>query len=153
MILRFRDLSSAVGDTIRLHREKIDQHGYAWWGWWAKPEEKIPRDVFAHFTDLIRRAGTHSLEVYLLDSGERLLYRASIVRIETSPGSDLIDTPEQDKTPNYYVAKTCKTWFKIDSIRDCDTSELSRLSYDEVPGIVDDPTSPAFGNGSGNRKR
>lgn len=144
MVLRFRDLSSPVGDTIRLHREMIAKFRYAWWGWWAKTEENIPRDVFADFTDLIGQSRSGSLLVYMVDSGQRLLYTGTIASIVIPPGSDPVDSPEPDKTPYYYIAKTCKAWFKVTSINDCDSSELLRLSYDEVPGFIEDPNSHAF---------
>jgi len=146
MILRFRDLSSPVGDTVRLHREMIKKFGYAWWGWWAKQEESIPRDVFAKFTDLIDKSESKSLLVYLVDSGQNLLYKGTIAKIVTSPGSNPIDSPEPDKTPGYYISKTCKAWFKLTSIEPCELFELSELSYDEVSGFIDDPSSEAFHN-------
>jgi len=144
MILRFRDLSTPVGDTIRLHREKIQTHRYAWWGWWAKPEEKIPRQTFADFTDHI--ATTGSLSVLLADSGEKLLYRATISQINSPGGNTPIDSPERDKTPGYYIERTCKAWFKVTAIDACDHSDLESLSYNEVSELIEDPNSPAFDN-------
>lgn len=144
MILRFRDLSTPVGDTIRLHREKIQTHQYAWWGWWAKPEEKIPRQTFSDFTDHMTSNG--SLSVLLADSGEKRLYRATISQITVPGGNTSIDSPERDKTPGYYIERTCKTWFKVTAINDCDHSTLESLSYNEVAELIEDPNSSAFAN-------
>src|SRR2546422_8451639 len=142
MILRFRDLSTPVGDTIRLHRETIQTHQYAWWGWWAKPEEKIPRQTFAELTDHIATNG--SLSVLLADSGEKLLYNATISEINFPGGNISIDSPERDKTPGYYIERTCKAWFKVTAINGCDHSTLESLSYNEVAELIEDPNSPAF---------
>jgi 3',5'-cyclic AMP phosphodiesterase CpdA len=124
----------------------IAKYGYAWWGWWAKPQEQIPRVVFAHFADLIKGTTPQSLIVYLADSGQSLLWKATITKVEIPAGSDPIDSPESGKTPMYYIARTCKAWFKLTSINPCELSELSALSYEEVPGFIDDPNSKAFDN-------
>ncbi len=90
MVLRFRDLATQLGFTIKLHRDLITQHGYVWWGWWALPKEKIPRAVFADFTTTART--TEPLVVYLLDSGKHLTYRAKVKDIKVSDTEDPIGT-------------------------------------------------------------
>jgi len=49
MILRFRDLSTNPGETIKLHKEKIVNHGFTWWGWWNKAGETVPTETFRAF--------------------------------------------------------------------------------------------------------
>ena len=44
VILRFRDLNTS--NTIKVHKDIIDLFGSVWWGWWAKPQEKVPIDEF-----------------------------------------------------------------------------------------------------------
>jgi 3',5'-cyclic AMP phosphodiesterase CpdA len=119
-------------------------HQYAWWGWWAKPEERIPRQAFAELTDHIATNG--SLGVLLADSGEKLLYRATISQINIPVGNTSIDSPERDKTPDYYIERTCKAWFKVTAINECDHSTLEPLSYNEVAELIEDPNSSAFAN-------
>lgn len=71
IILRFRDLS--VSDTIQRHNDICESLGYVWWGWWSKPQEKIPFDEFAL---LERKAHENDgLELFLFDSGKKCLYK------------------------------------------------------------------------------
>ena len=44
IVLRYRDLSSK--NTIKIHNDKIAAKGFVWWGWWAKPQEKVALEVF-----------------------------------------------------------------------------------------------------------
>lgn len=44
IVLRYRDLSSK--NTIKIHNDKIASKGFVWWGWWAKPQEKVALEVF-----------------------------------------------------------------------------------------------------------
>ena len=46
MVLRFRDLVTAPGDTIQEHYDVSQKEGFVWWGWWSKAGERIPDDVF-----------------------------------------------------------------------------------------------------------
>ena len=62
LILRFRDLATSEGQTIRLHREIIRKHKYVWWGWWNKFGEKVPIDLF---TELTSRMAKGPLDLYL----------------------------------------------------------------------------------------
>jgi len=142
VILRFRDLSTPRGDTIRLHKEIIQSYGYVWWGWWALPQEKIPRNVFANFTSRIRSSGP--MTIYLVDSGQCLSYRATLTDILVSQTDEPIDTPEPDKTPRYYLDRSCLAWFKFTSIESSNEDALKALSYDEVKDVLDDPTANDF---------
>ena len=139
MVLRFRDL---VAETIQEHRELIEQHGYVWWGWWNKPDEKIPRNTFASFQEIIK--GTGLLCVYLVDSGRKLLYKAKLVDIKVSETEDVIACPEPEKTPGYYKAQKYKAWFRFTEIRDVSSGKIEKWTYDEVPDFLDDPTSTKF---------
>ncbi len=142
MVLRFRDL---VGPTILAHREIITKKNHVWWGWWNKPEEKVPRKTFADFQDEIKKKG--SLRIYLIDSGSQLLYAATVTEIRPAPTEDPVPCPEAKQTPEYYNTSKYKAWFKFTSIEDipgpADT-ELKKWSYDEVAEFADDPAAQSF---------
>src|SRR6266404_6138785 len=42
VILRFRDLVTDQGETIKEHTRLLKQFGEVWWGWWARQTEKTP---------------------------------------------------------------------------------------------------------------
>ena len=139
MILRFRDL---VADTIIEHRNLIEQYGYVWWGWWNKPDEKIPRHTFAKFQEIIRDKS--HLWVYLIDSGKRNLYKAQLVEIDVSQNEEVKECPEPEKAPGYYSTAKYKVWFRFTNIKDISSEEIKNWSYDEVAEFLDDPSSTRF---------
>jgi len=130
MVLRFRDLVTAPGETIKEHDALIQQHGYVWWGWWNKPEERTPRNTFATFTAIARKDG---LRVFLAHSGDRALYQTSLADIVMSATEDPIKTPEPGKTPPYYGNAQYKAWLKLAApIEPIDPAELRNWSYEDV---------------------
>jgi len=141
MVLRFRDLS--VDDTIGAHGHVIDQHGYVWWGWWSRPDERIPRNVFADFNGRILEG---PFDIFLLDSGTATLYRARVVAIVVSPTDRPMASPEPGETPGYYSGTACKAWLKLASIDAAPDNALRAYAYDEIPPVdyVDDPAGVAF---------
>lgn len=40
VILRFRDLVTAEGETIKKHIAVIEDCDYVWWGWWKGATRK-----------------------------------------------------------------------------------------------------------------
>ena len=142
MVLRFRDLASA--NTIFEHRKLIEEYGYAWWGWWHKPPEKIPRHTFAQFSEVIESEG--HLEIYLVDSGNELLYKATLNEIDISPTEKRKKCPEPNKAPSYYSTQEYKAWFRLTSIEQVTNKDLRAWSYDEVTEFLEDPWSIAFQN-------
>src|SRR5262245_2739513 len=82
VILRFRDLVTERGQTIVRHRDIASHDGYVWWGWWHKRDETIPDDAFRN---LVGKAKNDGLEIYLLDSGQELLYKAICTEIRWDP--------------------------------------------------------------------
>jgi len=142
MALRFRDL---VGPTIAEHREILARDRHAWWGWWSKPDESIPRRTFALFTETISSHGV--LQIFLADSGSRKLYEAELTRIEPSASDDPIPCPEPNLTPTYYNKSQYKAWFEFTGeIKEIDPKVLESWSYDEVDAseFIDDSTSAQF---------
>ncbi|HEX2079497.1 MAG TPA: metallophosphoesterase [Longimicrobium sp.] len=138
MILRFRDLSTAEGDTLRLHADQIQKHGHVWWGWWAKAGERVPPEVFGALLQRARADG--GLAVWLFDSGRRQLYRALLRDMEWDLAGEPIAAPEEGKaTPGYYNqggTARYKAWFRFSEISaqpEADPAAvLQSYSYEQV---------------------
>lgn len=113
IVLRYRDLSSK--NTIDLHDSIIKKHKYVWWGWWAKPQEKVALEVFSILKDCARKDG---LDLFLLDSGREELRKAKCVDIEFSTLGKPIKTPQKSITPKYYNKSEYMIWFKLAEITD-----------------------------------
>jgi hypothetical protein len=134
LALRFRDLA---GPTIEEHRAVIDQHGHVWWGWWSKPGEAVPRDIFAHFRDQI--GAKEHVDWLLIDSGNQRVYRARVAGIEYSQGNEPIASPEIDRTPAYYGRQEYRAWFRMTTIDEATEEDLKENTYEEpAPGAFDD---------------
>ena len=141
MILRFRDLSTNVGETIAFHQTMIKEHGYTWWGWWNKAGETIPHTAFQAFMSTIDKKG--HLDVFLFDTGTRTLYPAKIDEIRWHQLFQEINSPDRDVTPDYYGDRKLKAWFKLTEIGDGTESEtiLHKWSYVEVDELFDSKKS------------
>lgn len=148
LILRFRDLLSQ--DTILEHKKIIQEQGRVWWGWWAKPQEKVPVNEFNYLRGLCRKPG--GLTVFLFDSGDRCLYQAACSDIHYSNG-DLVPSPEPERTPEYYCTSTYIAWFRFTSIS-CAlqhaqaNEELQKLTYIQVDDLFvsgHSPYAPFYG--------
>jgi hypothetical protein len=114
LILRFRDLVTAPGDTILRHAEKTGEAGgHVWWGWWAKSGEQVPAEAFG---PLVKRARREGLPLFLFDSGRLLLFRAVCTDIEWDHAGDLIPSPDGAQTPAYYGDQKYRAWFKFSGI-------------------------------------
>lgn len=81
LILRFRDLDIAENETIKRHQSIIDEKDYVWWAWWKKGNEKTPQDEFGA---LNTQADNSPIEVFLVDSGQRKLYKALCAQIKAN---------------------------------------------------------------------
>ena len=152
MILRFRDLSTAPGDTLRLHAEVIAERGYVWWGWWSKSGERVPPEVFG---DILQRARAGGLAVFLFDSGREQLHRATLEGIQWDPGLQRSAAPEEGaSTPGYYGGAGYLAWFKLTAVElepvQDPVAVLQRLSYVEVPEFFEQRES-SFGPFDGKR--
>ena len=125
IILRFRDLVTAEGETIKKHIAVVENCDYVWWGWWKKGNEKTP---MAEFATLKIIANTNPTDIYLVDSGQSLVYRATCVDIELRAG-EKIASPAKEKTPEYYQDQEYCAWFKLTKIEHCEPACLSDFSY------------------------
>lgn len=133
LVLRFRDLAPATpGHTIQAHRDVIKASGYVWWAWWKKQSESIPVLLWDEVTGQIRDNG--SARVYLLDSGQRKLYRARLKEISAALGQGLTRAPESGaKTPGYYSDQEFATWFRLEGIEDASIEELRQFAFRDAP--------------------
>jgi Calcineurin-like phosphoesterase len=130
IILRFRDLVTEHGQTIQRHQE-IANGGYVWWGWWRKRDETIAGDAFRN---LARRAQAGGFEIYLMDSGQELLYRATCTEIRWDATYIKIKSPDITKTPEYYSTQTYLAWFQLKGITQVADPEvkLHKFTYLQV---------------------
>jgi 3',5'-cyclic AMP phosphodiesterase CpdA len=141
MVLRFRDL---VAPTITAHQEVIERHGYVWWGWWNKPNEKIPRSTFAVFRATIER--DEKLSVFLLDSGQERLFCATLLGIDEASTETPKRCGEPERTPSYYSEFSYKAWFRFSAIEEITPDRIREWSYDEVEEFLEDSTGAGFQN-------
>src|SRR5947209_5651385 len=110
LLLRFRDLVTEPGGNIAEHRRIIRQHGYAWWGWWARQREKVPRSVL----EQLYPPSSFETEVVLFDSGMMKLYRTTSSKTVVSPSHLGVTSPDFEATPEYYVRGRYPAWFRLE---------------------------------------
>jgi predicted phosphodiesterase len=146
LVLRFRDLAPRIpGHTIARHQEIVVEHGYTWWGWWAKQTEQIPVQLWSDLAAQIQAQGP--ARAFLVDSGERRLYETAIEEVRFDVSRIPIPAPEDGaRTPAYYTqpvngaAPTLPAWFKLATIKDADAAVLQSLVWRDEPH--DDGASP-----------
>lgn len=131
-ILRFRDLVTQQNQTINEHRTLIDKNGYVWWGWWHKLDETVPDSAFRELLAIRDKNG--ALTLFLIDSGQDLIYEVICDDIYWDREHKEIPSPEPDKTPEYYSKqKPCKAWFRFVKISDpINPDTLNGFSYLQV---------------------
>lgn len=134
MILRFRDLVTDPSETIASHRAIINAADYTWWAWWHKLGEKVPTEVFTGLNRRMTDAGP--MRIYLMDSGQELLYEASCADIRWALNLEREPSPEPDKTPDYYKDRSYQAWFKLTHIAAEPVAQpepvLNALTYERV---------------------
>lgn len=143
LILRFRDLATAAGQTVALHRQIVQQNQYVWWGWWNKFGEQVPVDLFS---ELNARMKVQPLDLYLFDSGKNELRRARCSEIRWGTGSTRVRSPEPDRTPEYYKQQEYFAWFRFVDIA-ADTAgpdQLRNFTYVQVTDFFESRVSRFF---------
>lgn len=127
IILRFRDLS--IQNTIEEHKKIIDEKGYVWWGWWSKPQEKLPANIFMELNQ------KKNLKIYLFDSGQKCFYKAKCDTINFNSRGNEFTPDESDCIPLYYRDQKYLAWFKFSKIENCLDffKNEHTYSYVEVP--------------------
>lgn len=129
LILRFRDLS--ISDTVKAHQDIINEKGYVWWGWWAKPQEKLPANVFIELNKV------KNLNVFLFDSGNKKFYKSLCQEIKFDHSGEKFLPQETDAIPAYYREQKYYAWFKFESINECEFF-TNPYSYVEIDGFFVD---------------
>ena len=129
LVLRYRDLVTPPDDTINLHQEVINEHGYVYWGWWAKAGERCP----SIFSDLQEELASEPQNIFLFDSGQNKLYEAKFTELEYNNRTNGMECPEKDKTPDYYRDRSFKAWFRFTEITELEQEDikdnLNQFSY------------------------
>lgn len=131
VILRFRDLVTENNATIAMHKDIISKNEYVWWGWWNKGNEKVPFDEFSILKGEIEERHKY---FYLMDSGQKKLYKAKCLDIKHSK-SNKIPSPETEYTPTYYNEQKYYAWFKFDEIEECNIDEVRNYTYVKVDSL------------------
>jgi 3',5'-cyclic AMP phosphodiesterase CpdA len=134
LILRFRDLVTDPSETIASHGAIIDAAGHTWWAWWNKLGEKVPTEVSSELNGRMGKDGP--LAIYLMDSGQELLYEARCAEIHWPLDLGREPSPDPDKTPEYYRNRSYQAWFKLTAIAREPVAEpatvLNALTYVRV---------------------
>lgn len=125
IILRFRDLVTTKGGTVDQHNGIISNYGYVWWAWWKKGSEKLPA---GNFSLLNTMAQSNPVTIFLVDSGQGLLYQAICNEVRMNMNGGIL-SPEAEKTPEYYRGQEYWAWFRFTKITLCDASLLKQYSY------------------------
>ena len=133
IILRFRDLS--ITDTIKSHKDIIESKEYVWWGWWAKPQEKVPINEFNQLDSHIEQLDF--LDLFLFDSGKLKLYKARCTEIYYHNGK-VVETPDVNTTPEYYRNNNYKAWFKFSDIEEIEERNVKKVLNEYSYLQVDD---------------
>ncbi len=140
-ILRFRDLVTERGITIQSHQQIADTTGHVWWGWWNKFGEKVPTNTFL---ELKNRARQGAFDIYLLDSGQLLFFKATCLDIEWEITLENRPSPESGATPDYYKEQLYPAWFKLKDFTLVESPEsiLHTFSYFQVDELFAGGSSP-----------
>ncbi|GJM43218.1 MAG: hypothetical protein DHS20C21_00600 [Gemmatimonadota bacterium] len=138
VILCFRDLVTAPGDTVALHAKKIDALGHCWWGWWKKPIENVPVDLFRKLYNGDRE--NLNEKIFLYDCGAReneqyKVYRATLSALRVAPAQVSMSSPQMDATPDYYIHVKCAAWWRLTDIEEVSDvpSLLRTMTYRSFP--------------------
>ena len=106
LVLRFRDLSVARGDTIKEHRVIIAREENCWWGWWSRAYELSPCGWLV--------PPTLPRTVYLFDTDQDRVYAAECAEIRCDEAELL--SPAPLLTPDYYRNRRLKAWFRFTDV-------------------------------------
>lgn len=132
IVLRFRDIEVASGETIRLHRRSITQHGSCWWGWLSRQHERNPHTE----VNALARATKSSFPVALYDTGHGRVYMANCVEVKAFIAE--LRSPRLDLTPEYYRSRPAQAWFRFTDISDADESALVGKTCTGLPSASDE---------------
>jgi hypothetical protein len=134
LILRFRDLVTEPGGTIREHLALLQDRGPVWWGWWMRPQEHAPRELFAELEAQIRVAGGGTeVPAFLFDTGQGLLYPCALADLRVAPEGETIGPPDIETAPTYYQRGRYPAWFRVSLIDTPLSGVPGGWSYESFP--------------------
>ncbi|MHB8724056.1 MAG: hypothetical protein ACYC9Z_01600 [Casimicrobiaceae bacterium] len=110
LMLRFRDLVTEPGGNIAEHRKIIRHRGYAWWAWWARQHERIPREAFKQLLS----PEYAPAQVILFDTDLTRFYRTTASRVIVAPSHLGVNSPDFEATPEHYVRGRYPAWFRFE---------------------------------------
>lgn len=138
IILRFRDLVTEAGDTIREHSKFINEEGCVWWAWWNKGNEVVPSTELSLLRTWSER--DEGLAMYLVDSGQKKFYEAVCKDIKFSE-KGFIPSPDATLTPTYYRSQKYRAWFRFTSLKECCAEQVRQFSYVQTDDLFADKSS------------
>lgn len=135
LLLRFRDLSCPLNQTIERHQKLISSKGYVYWGWWNKGHEKLPSTTIEHL-----KLHEGNIDIFLFDSAQKVFYRAKCLGIHSNYGSP-VKTPDEEHTPEYYKENTHPIWFKFNEIKEINSdSVIGNMTYEGMEDLFKSET-------------
>jgi 3',5'-cyclic AMP phosphodiesterase CpdA len=130
VILRFRDLVTGPGETIKRHKEIASPPESVWWGWWNKHGETIPDESFRRLCTQAK--SEEGLWLILFDSGRLKGFRCLCKDLRWDVSHQKFNTPDSNRTPEYYKDTQYLAWFSLSGFEEIDEQELQAYSYQQV---------------------
>jgi 3',5'-cyclic AMP phosphodiesterase CpdA len=145
LILRFRDLATDYGETIKRHHAICAQQGRVWWGWWHKAREHVPVEAFEALNERAA-ARDGGLPIYLFNAHQRRIHAARLTKIHWSPDGEPQPSSYPELTPAYYRGRRCKAWFQLSDLSPdpLPFSALDGLAQVSVPEFFRGEEPPEF---------
>jgi metallophosphoesterase superfamily enzyme len=104
-----------------------------YWGWWKKPAESLPEPGLPI---LARQAAANNpVEVLLIDSGTKNLYRAEARHIAYVAGGTSQPCPDRSACPAYYSDKLLPAWFQFGLITQISPVKLGEYIWSDSNAI------------------
>jgi 3',5'-cyclic AMP phosphodiesterase CpdA len=131
LILRYSNFET---DTLAAHRAALKSNGSVYWGWWKKDHEEFPTELLRRLSD---RAVGETIRIGLVARADAEYAVATCSEVTFSDDGELIATPQESTTPDYYAAEKCAAWFRFDEIDDV---PLEKWTSEFGPVPTGDPT-------------
>lgn len=112
LVIKFRNLGT--DDAIQEHKDIIEKRGFAWGGWWAHSDEKLPLEKIAMLQSVSLEK---NVTIFLVNSETNDIYPITVSDIKFSHERNKILSPDKEFTPSYYKDYALLLWFKIISIQ------------------------------------
>jgi len=128
IILRFSDYEYA---TIAAHKEMITTEKSVWWGWWRKSHEPPQTEVLREISKKC------PIEIGLVNRVCKGIspecYTVICTKIVFDANGERVQSPELNRTPNYYRDSKHPAWFELLSISEPLQQELFIKRFGGIP--------------------